>query len=198
MPTATISHRRNRFPLSDTCSDGEGTVGRPCPPEGRSWGRRAQAGPELGSDPQQGPCLQDCRNLCCNATTCRLAEGAECAHGACCHECRVSPPPPAQLRPQVTGWAGTKQQAWVRLGPAIPSVSLALLGQVKPAGQLCRPKKDACDLEEHCDGLQPACPEDAFQENGTVCAGGYCYGGACPTRTQRCQDLWGPGEAGSR
>ncbi|XP_053524413.1 disintegrin and metalloproteinase domain-containing protein 8 [Artibeus jamaicensis] len=95
---------------------------------------------------------QDCRNRCCNATTCQLAEGAECAHGACCHECRV-----------------------------------------KPAGQLCRPQKDACDLEEHCDGRQPACPEDVFQENGTVCAGGYCYGGACPTRAQQCQDLWGPG-----
>ncbi|KAM5322887.1 disintegrin and metalloproteinase domain-containing protein 8 isoform 2-T2 [Glossophaga mutica] len=95
---------------------------------------------------------QDCQNHCCNATTCRLVQGAECAHGACCHECRV-----------------------------------------KPAGQLCRPQKDACDLEEHCDGLQPACPEDAFQENGTPCVGGYCYGGACPTRAQQCRDLWGPG-----
>ncbi|XP_011370886.1 disintegrin and metalloproteinase domain-containing protein 8 isoform X1 [Pteropus vampyrus] len=95
---------------------------------------------------------QDCQNRCCNATSCQLAEGAECAHGTCCHECRV-----------------------------------------KPAGTLCRPLKDACDLEEHCDGQQPACPEDAFQENGTPCPGGYCYAGACPTLAQRCQDLWGPG-----
>ncbi|XP_023564841.1 disintegrin and metalloproteinase domain-containing protein 8 [Octodon degus] len=34
---------------------------------------------------------QDCQNRCCNATTCQLAEGAECAHGECCHECRVKP-----------------------------------------------------------------------------------------------------------
>ncbi|XP_054584908.1 disintegrin and metalloproteinase domain-containing protein 8 isoform X2 [Eptesicus fuscus] len=95
---------------------------------------------------------QDCRNHCCNTTTCQLAEGAECAHGACCHECRV-----------------------------------------KPAGKLCRPSKDSCDLEEHCDGQRPSCPEDVFQENGTPCRGGYCYNGACPTRAQRCQDLWGPG-----
>lgn len=95
---------------------------------------------------------QDCRNHCCNTTTCQLAEGAECAHGACCHECRV-----------------------------------------KPAGKLCRPSKDSCDLEEYCDGQRPSCPEDAFQENGTPCLGGYCYNGACPTRAQRCQDLWGPG-----
>ncbi|XP_019499669.1 PREDICTED: disintegrin and metalloproteinase domain-containing protein 8 isoform X3 [Hipposideros armiger] len=95
---------------------------------------------------------QDCQNRCCNATTCRLLEGAECAHGTCCHECRV-----------------------------------------KPAGTLCRAAKDVCDLEEYCDGRQPACPEDAFQENGTPCLGGYCYDGTCPTLAQRCQDLWGPG-----
>nr|XP_027780887.1 disintegrin and metalloproteinase domain-containing protein 8-like isoform X1 [Marmota flaviventris] len=34
---------------------------------------------------------QDCQNRCCNATTCQLAEGAKCAHGTCCHECRVKP-----------------------------------------------------------------------------------------------------------
>ncbi|XP_068817594.1 disintegrin and metalloproteinase domain-containing protein 8 [Capricornis sumatraensis] len=95
---------------------------------------------------------EDCQNRCCNASTCLLAEGAECAHGACCHECRV-----------------------------------------KPAGELCRPAKDQCDLGEHCDGRWPACPEDAFRENGTPCPGGYCYNGACPTPAQRCQDLWGPG-----
>lgn len=95
---------------------------------------------------------EDCQNRCCNASTCLLAEGAECAHGTCCHECRV-----------------------------------------KPAGELCRPVKDQCDLGEHCDGQQPTCPEDAFRENGTPCPGGYCYNGACPTLARRCQDLWGPG-----
>ncbi|XP_049501888.1 disintegrin and metalloproteinase domain-containing protein 8 isoform X2 [Panthera uncia] len=106
---------------------------------------------EHGEQCDCGP-PQDCRNPCCNATTCQLAHGAECAQGACCRECRVT-----------------------------------------PAGELCRHPKDACDLEEHCDGRQPGCPEDAFQENGTPCPGGYCYNGACPTLAQRCQDLWGPG-----
>ncbi|XP_058154068.1 disintegrin and metalloproteinase domain-containing protein 8 [Dasypus novemcinctus] len=93
-----------------------------------------------------------CDNPCCNATSCRLAEGAECAHGACCQGCKV-----------------------------------------KPAGELCRPPKDACDLEEFCDGQRPGCPEDAFQENGSPCPGGYCYDGRCPTLEQQCQKLWGPG-----
>ncbi|XP_012906125.2 disintegrin and metalloproteinase domain-containing protein 8 isoform X1 [Mustela putorius furo] len=65
--------------------------------------------------------------------------------------------------------------------------------RVTPAGELCRPPKDACDLEEYCDGQQPVCPEDVFQENGTPCPGGYCYNGVCPALAQRCQDLWGPG-----
>ncbi|XP_039108350.1 disintegrin and metalloproteinase domain-containing protein 8 isoform X3 [Hyaena hyaena] len=106
---------------------------------------------EHGEQCDCGP-PQDCRNPCCNATTCQLAHGAQCAQGACCRECRVT-----------------------------------------PAGELCRRPKDACDLEEHCDGQQPGCPEDAFRENGTPCPGGYCYNGVCPTLAQRCQDLWGPG-----
>lgn len=86
------------------------------------------------------------------------------------------------------------QQAHICLRPAVPMVSFALLGQVKPAGELCRPTRDRCDLEEYCDGQAPGCPEDAFQENGTPCPGGYCYDGSCPTLAQRCRDLWGPGE----
>ncbi|XP_005566840.4 disintegrin and metalloproteinase domain-containing protein 8 isoform X1 [Macaca fascicularis] len=106
---------------------------------------------ERGEQCDCGP-PEDCRNHCCNSTTCQLAEGAQCAHGTCCQECRV-----------------------------------------KPAGELCRPKKDTCDLEEFCDGRHPECPEDAFQENGTPCFGGYCYNGTCPTLTQQCQAFWGPG-----
>nr|XP_054379073.1 disintegrin and metalloproteinase domain-containing protein 8 isoform X3 [Pongo abelii] len=106
---------------------------------------------ERGEQCDCGP-PEDCQNRCCNSTTCQLAEGAQCAHGTCCQECRV-----------------------------------------KPAAEPCRPKKDMCDLEEFCDGRHPECPEDAFQENGTPCSGGYCYNGTCPTLAQQCQALWGPG-----
>lgn len=33
---------------------------------------------------------QECKNPCCNATTCRLKAGAACAEGECCHNCQVS------------------------------------------------------------------------------------------------------------
>uniref|UniRef100_A0A2I3H7I1 ADAM metallopeptidase domain 8 n=1 Tax=Nomascus leucogenys TaxID=61853 RepID=A0A2I3H7I1_NOMLE len=96
---------------------------------------------ERGEQCDCGP-PEDCRNRCCNSTTCQL-----CAHGTCCQE----------------------------------------------SGEPCRPKKDTCDLEEFCDGRHPECPEDAFQENGTPCSGGYCYNGTCPTLAQQCQAFWGPG-----
>ncbi|NP_001035105.1 disintegrin and metalloproteinase domain-containing protein 19 precursor [Xenopus tropicalis] len=37
-------------------------------------------------DPEQ------CNNPCCNATTCTLMAGADCAHGACCLRCKLRPP----------------------------------------------------------------------------------------------------------
>ncbi|XP_044133848.1 disintegrin and metalloproteinase domain-containing protein 19 isoform X1 [Bufo gargarizans] len=36
--------------------------------------------------------LEQCDNPCCNATTCTLLPGAECAHGTCCHHCKLRPP----------------------------------------------------------------------------------------------------------
>ncbi|XP_038265613.1 disintegrin and metalloproteinase domain-containing protein 8 isoform X2 [Dermochelys coriacea] len=32
---------------------------------------------------------KECRDPCCNATTCRLSDGAECAQGECCQRCKV-------------------------------------------------------------------------------------------------------------
>ncbi|NWW50694.1 ADAM8 protein, partial [Pedionomus torquatus] len=32
---------------------------------------------------------EECSNRCCNATTCQLKEGAECAQGDCCQDCKV-------------------------------------------------------------------------------------------------------------
>ncbi|XP_028651426.2 disintegrin and metalloproteinase domain-containing protein 8a [Erpetoichthys calabaricus] len=32
---------------------------------------------------------EECKNPCCNATTCRLKEGVQCAHGECCQDCKI-------------------------------------------------------------------------------------------------------------
>lgn len=34
---------------------------------------------------------EECTNPCCNATTCRLKEGVECAEGECCRQCKIRP-----------------------------------------------------------------------------------------------------------
>uniref|UniRef100_A0A3Q2CVP5 ADAM metallopeptidase domain 19b n=1 Tax=Cyprinodon variegatus TaxID=28743 RepID=A0A3Q2CVP5_CYPVA len=35
---------------------------------------------------------KECTSPCCNANNCTLKAGAECAHGVCCHNCKVSSP----------------------------------------------------------------------------------------------------------
>ncbi|XP_076598327.1 disintegrin and metalloproteinase domain-containing protein 8a [Chaetodon auriga] len=35
--------------------------------------------------------VEECRNPCCNATTCKLNAGAQCAEGECCHNCQLKP-----------------------------------------------------------------------------------------------------------
>uniref|UniRef100_A0A3Q2PG71 Disintegrin domain-containing protein n=1 Tax=Fundulus heteroclitus TaxID=8078 RepID=A0A3Q2PG71_FUNHE len=32
--------------------------------------------------------VEECKNPCCNATTCQLNAGAQCAEGECCHKCQ--------------------------------------------------------------------------------------------------------------
>ncbi|XP_026212584.1 disintegrin and metalloproteinase domain-containing protein 8a isoform X2 [Anabas testudineus] len=35
--------------------------------------------------------VEECKNPCCNATTCKLNAGAQCAEGECCHNCQLKP-----------------------------------------------------------------------------------------------------------
>ncbi|XP_051505266.1 disintegrin and metalloproteinase domain-containing protein 19 isoform X4 [Myxocyprinus asiaticus] len=36
--------------------------------------------------------VEECSSPCCNANNCTLKIGAECAHGVCCHECKLKNP----------------------------------------------------------------------------------------------------------
>ncbi|XP_052005262.1 disintegrin and metalloproteinase domain-containing protein 19-like isoform X2 [Xyrauchen texanus] len=36
--------------------------------------------------------VEECSSPCCNANNCTLKVGAECAHGVCCHECKLKNP----------------------------------------------------------------------------------------------------------
>ncbi|XP_077457583.1 disintegrin and metalloproteinase domain-containing protein 28 [Stigmatopora argus] len=35
--------------------------------------------------------VEECTNPCCNATTCNLSEGSQCAAGECCNKCKIQP-----------------------------------------------------------------------------------------------------------
>ncbi|KAM6037716.1 disintegrin and metalloproteinase domain-containing protein 15 isoform 6-T6 [Theristicus caerulescens] len=67
--------------------------------------------------------------------------------------------------------------------------------RLRRAGHPCREPLGECDLPEFCDGVSPRCPPDAFLQDGQPCAGGQavCYGGACATYQEQCQELLGPG-----
>lgn len=56
------------------------------------------------------PCLQECTNPCCNATSCRLTEGSQCAEGDCCHDCKVRPELPPLADTGGTAGEGSPQQ----------------------------------------------------------------------------------------
>ncbi|XP_039994307.1 disintegrin and metalloproteinase domain-containing protein 8a isoform X2 [Xiphias gladius] len=45
---------------------------------------------EPGEDCDCGT-VEECKNPCCNATTCKLNAGAQCAEGECCHNCQIKP-----------------------------------------------------------------------------------------------------------
>lgn len=49
------------------------------------------------------------------------------------------------------------------------------------AGVLCRADAGQCDVAEQCDGVNPSCPADGFQPNGTSCTDGS----VC-TQTDQC------------
>ena len=59
---------------------------------------------------------------------------------------------------------------------------------IKPAGTVCRPVADACDLEETCTG-GPTCPADALKTSGTECrvvAGNCDVAEACTGASASC------------
>ncbi|XP_006107907.1 disintegrin and metalloproteinase domain-containing protein 21-like [Myotis lucifugus] len=63
-----------------------------------------------------------------------------------------------------------------------------------PAGTLCRPIQNICDLPEYCMGKDTNCPSDFYLQDGTPCTeDGYCYEGNCTDRSMHCKEIFGEG-----
>ncbi|XP_054571644.1 disintegrin and metalloproteinase domain-containing protein 29-like [Eptesicus fuscus] len=63
-----------------------------------------------------------------------------------------------------------------------------------PAGTLCRPIQNICDLPEYCMGKETSCPMNFYLQDGTPCTeDGYCYHGNCTDRSMHCKEIFGEG-----
>ncbi|XP_021572481.1 disintegrin and metalloproteinase domain-containing protein 20-like [Carlito syrichta] len=64
--------------------------------------------------------------------------------------------------------------------------------QYSPAGTLCRPIQNTCDLPEYCSGANQVCPTDFYMQDGTPCSEeGYCFQGNCTDREVQCKEIFG-------
>ncbi|KAJ5815129.1 hypothetical protein N7474_006906 [Penicillium riverlandense] len=67
--------------------------------------------------------------------------------------------------------------------------------QFTPANTVCRPSTGQCDIAEYCTGTTGACPNDAFEKDGTDCgssgAGLQCASGQCTSRDYQCRSVLG-------
>jgi hypothetical protein len=69
--------------------------------------------------------------------------------------------------------------------------------QIKPAGSVCRPSREFCDIPEMCNGATAICPTDKYLPDGTGCRSNgtfpdsikdqaYCAQGMCSNRNIQC------------
>uniref|UniRef100_A0A8D2PAU6 ADAM metallopeptidase domain 19 n=1 Tax=Zosterops lateralis melanops TaxID=1220523 RepID=A0A8D2PAU6_ZOSLA len=118
--------------------------------------------------------VEDCRNPCCDARTCSLKPGAECAHGSCCHQCKLkSPGTPCRER---SGPCDLPEYCTGK-SPFCPLNSYKINGALCDGGKaycysgMCLTYRDQCvQLWGH--GAQPA-PDACFEK---VNAAGDIYG----------------------
>uniref|UniRef100_A0A3Q2WHJ5 ADAM metallopeptidase domain 28 n=1 Tax=Haplochromis burtoni TaxID=8153 RepID=A0A3Q2WHJ5_HAPBU len=60
-------------------------------PDYKSVVAPAVCGNGFKEEGEQCDCGSECTNPCCNATTCTLKEGSQCAEGECCENCKILP-----------------------------------------------------------------------------------------------------------
>lgn len=118
--------------------------------------------------------VEECNNPCCNANNCSLKLGAECAHGSCCHECKLMSP--GTLCREKSGLCDLPEYCTGQ-SPFCPSNSYQIDGASCEGGKaycyngMCLTYKDQC-LQLWGPGAQPA-PDTCFEN---VNAAGDVYG----------------------
>ncbi|XP_069724964.1 disintegrin and metalloproteinase domain-containing protein 19 [Phaenicophaeus curvirostris] len=118
--------------------------------------------------------VEECNNPCCDASTCSLKPGAECAHGSCCHQCKLmSPGTPCRER---SGLCDLPEYCTGE-SPFCPPNSYQIDGASCDGGKaycysgMCLTYQDQC-LQLWGPGARPA-PDACFEK---VNAAGDVYG----------------------
>ncbi|KAL2299300.1 hypothetical protein Nmel_013951 [Mimus melanotis] len=118
--------------------------------------------------------LEDCRNPCCDPRTCSLKPGAECAHGSCCHQCKLMSP--GTLCRKSSGLCDLPEYCTGK-SPFCPLNSYQIDGAPCDGGKaycysgMCLTYRDQC-VQLWGPGAQPA-PDACFEK---VNAAGDIYG----------------------
>uniref|UniRef100_A0A8D0VPT9 ADAM metallopeptidase domain 19 n=2 Tax=Sus scrofa TaxID=9823 RepID=A0A8D0VPT9_PIG len=92
-PFPRVFNRCNRRELDRYLQSGGGMCLSNMPDTRTLYGGR-RCGNGYLEDGEECDCgeEEECDNPCCNASNCTLREGAECAHGSCCHRCKLLAP----------------------------------------------------------------------------------------------------------
>ncbi|KAM6356349.1 disintegrin and metalloproteinase domain-containing protein 19 isoform 2-T2 [Alca torda] len=118
--------------------------------------------------------VEECNNPCCDASTCSLKLGAECAHGSCCHQCKLMSP--GTLCRERSGLCDLPEYCTGE-SPFCPPNSYQIDGASCDGGKaycysgMCLTYKDQC-LQLWGPGARPA-PDACFEK---VNAAGDTYG----------------------
>ncbi|XP_065546668.1 disintegrin and metalloproteinase domain-containing protein 19 isoform X2 [Lathamus discolor] len=92
-PFPKVFNRCNRKELEKYLQSGGGMCLSNMPDTRKMYGGK-KCGNGYLEEGEECDCgeVEECNNPCCDARTCSLKLGAECAHGSCCHQCKLTSP----------------------------------------------------------------------------------------------------------
>ncbi|XP_032559044.1 disintegrin and metalloproteinase domain-containing protein 19 [Chiroxiphia lanceolata] len=194
-PFPKVFNQCNRRELENYLQSGGGMCLSNMPDTKKMYGGK-KCGNGYLEDGEECDCgeVEECNNPCCDASTCSLKPGAECAHGNCCHQCKLMSP--GTLCREVSGPCDLPEYCTGE-SPFCPPNSYQIDGAPCDRGRaycysgMCLTYRDQC-VQLWGPGAWPA-PDACFEK---VNAAGDIYGNCgkdiygnyrkCETRDAKC------------
>uniref|UniRef100_A0A8C6J269 Uncharacterized protein n=1 Tax=Melopsittacus undulatus TaxID=13146 RepID=A0A8C6J269_MELUD len=174
-PFPKVFNRCNRKELEKYLQSGGGMCLSNMPDTRKMYGGK-KCGNGYLEEGEECDCgeVEECNNPCCDARTCSLKLDAECAHGSCCHQCKLMSP--GTLCRERAGLCDLPEYCTGK-SPFCPSNSYQIDGAPCDGGKaycysgMCLTYKDQC-IQLWGPGARPA-PDACFEK---VNAAGDTYG----------------------